>query len=550
MLEGWEKKVENFCYGRGRVCGILTYMQFLRVCGFFTASLLLASDAYPPPRFADPERVRKLEAAFPEIDQIFRRYAADRKIPGMVWGIVIDSRLAHVSSTGVRDRSSGASVNADTEFRIASMTKSFTTLAILKLRDEGKLSLEDPVSKWIPEFANMELPTRDTLPLRIRQLLSHSAGFPEDNPWGDQQLSASDADMTHWLQRGIPFSTPPDTRYEYSNYAFGLLGRIVTAVSGVPYEKYVPAEILAKLHMDASTLEFAQVPAGKRAIGYRLQPDGTYLEEPPLPQGAFGSAGGLLTTATDLGKYVAFHLSAWPARDDEETGPVRRGSVREMSHMWTPSNLTVTRSGGKIEASEAGYGYGLRVTTDCRFEHIAAHGGGLPGFGSFMAWLPDYGVGMFAMANLTYAGPAQPINQAWDVLLKTGGLRKRELPASPILSEMREHIVHLWKSWDDAEAKQIAAMNLFLDAPIPQRRGDIQKVKDEVGECSTAGPVIPENWLRGQFKLTCAKGSVGVFFTLAPTQPPRVQHLAFRKIDADVRMGAPTGPPAGVACYE
>jgi CubicO group peptidase (beta-lactamase class C family) len=138
--------------------------------------------------------------------------------------VVIDGRLAHVQAAGVRDRASNAPVTATTVFRIASMTKSFTTLAILKLRDEGKLSLEDPVSKWIPEFARMELPTRDTAPLRIRQLLSHSAGFPEDNPWGDQQLNASESDMTRWLARGIPFSTPPDTSYEYSNYAFGLLG--------------------------------------------------------------------------------------------------------------------------------------------------------------------------------------------------------------------------------------------------------------------------------------------------------------------------------------
>jgi CubicO group peptidase (beta-lactamase class C family) len=526
-------------------------MRFVPLCGFFTAALLLASDAYPPPRFTDPERVRKLESALPEVDQIFSRYAAERKIPGLVWGIVIDGRLAHVESAGVRDRSSNAPVTAGTVYRIASMTKSFTALAILKLRDEGKLSLEDPVSKWLPEFAHMELPTRDTAPLRIRQLLSHSAGFPEDNPWGDQQLSAGDADLTSWLRLGIPFSTPPGTRYEYSNYAFGLLGRIVAKASGMAYEEYVRAEILAKLHMDASTFESSQVPASNRAVGYRLQPDGTYLEEAPLPQGAFSSAGGLFTTATDLGKYVAFHMAAWPARDDAEAGPVRRASVREMSEMWTPSNLTAGRSNGTLGAAETGYGYGLRTTTDCRFEHIAGHGGGLPGFGSYMAWLPDYGVGLFAMANLTYAGPAEPISQAWDVLLKSGGLRKRELPASPILSQMREQIVSLWKSWDDAKAKQIAAMNLFLDAPVVQRRAEIQKLKDEVGDCMTAGPVIPENWLRGQFNMSCGKGIVGVFFTLSPTQPPAVQYLVFRKIDADsIRLSAPTGAPAGVACSQ
>ena len=115
-----------------------------------------ASDSYPPPRFTDPARVQKLESAWPEIDRIFAAYAASEKIPGMVWGVVIDGRLAHFGSAGVRDRASGDKITNDTAFRIASMTKSFTALAILKLRDEGKLSLEDPVAKWIPEFAKME----------------------------------------------------------------------------------------------------------------------------------------------------------------------------------------------------------------------------------------------------------------------------------------------------------------------------------------------------------------------------------------------------------
>ena len=230
--------------------------------------------------------------------------------------------------------------------------------------------------------------------------------------------------------------------------------------------------------MDQSTFEFADVPAASRAVGYRLKPDGTYAEEPPLPHGVFGSMGGLLTTATDLGKYVAFHLSAWPPRDDEEAGPVHRGSVREMAHLWTPSNLTAQLVDGKLQASETGYGFGLRVTSDCRFEHIVAHGGGLPGFGSYMAWLPEYGVGMFAMATLTYSGPSEPISQAWDAMLKTGGLRKRELPPTPLQTEMREHILNLWKRWDDAEAKQIAAVNFFLDAPSAQRQAEIQNAEE------------------------------------------------------------------------
>lgn len=524
-------------------------MRFLSLSVLLVSATLAASEEYPPPRFTDPDRVKKLESAMPEIDGLFRAYATDKKVPGMIWGVVIDNRLAHLESFGVRDRSSQEKVTPETAFRIASMTKSFTALAILKLRDEGRLSLEDPVSRWIPEFARMELPTRDTPPLLVRQLMSHSAGFAEDNPWGDQQLSATDSTLDEWLRKGIPFSTPPGTRYEYSNYAFGLLGRIVTKASGVPYEKYMREEILAKLSMDGTTFEFSEIPAARRAVGYRLRPDGTYGEEPPLPHGVFGAMGGLLTTATDLGRYVAFHLSAWPPRDDEETGPVRRASVREMAHLWTPSNLTLKRVSGALEASETGYGYGLRVTSDCRFEKIVAHGGGLPGFGSYMAWLPDYGVGMFAMATLTYSGPSEPMSAAWDALARTGGLRKRDLPPTPLQAEMRDRIFMLWKRWDDDEAKQIAAMNLFLDAPMEQRQAEIRKLKDDVGECTAAGPVMPENWLRGQFNMKCAGGTVGVFFTMSPTEPPAVQHLAFQKLASEnERMGAPTGAPAGVAC--
>ena len=314
----------------------------------------------------------------------------------------------------------------------------------------------------------------------------------------------------------------------------------------MPYENYVQQQILSKLHMDATTFQSSDVPAANRAIFtrteriWRKRPFRTAYSarwadcSPPPPIWA--------STSRSISPHGL-------PRDDAETGPVRRSSVREMSHLWTPANLTVSRVNGMLRASESGYGYGLRVTSDCRFEHIVAHGGGLPGFGSYMSWLPEHGVAIFAMTNLTYAGPAEPASQAWDVLLKTGGLRKRELPASPILTQMRDHIIHLWKSWDNAEVKQIAAMNLLLDAPAAERTAEIQRLKADVGKCSAAGPVIPENWLRGHFNMTCAKGTVGVFYTLAPTQPPGLQHLSFRKIVSDAaRLGAPTGPPAGVSC--
>jgi CubicO group peptidase (beta-lactamase class C family) len=118
------------------LCGIVSDMRLVP-CFALISATLAASDAYPPPRFTDPDRVKKLESALPEIDRIFRAYAVDTRIPGMIWGVVIDDRLSHVESFGVRDLSSREKVSSDTAFRIASMTKSFTALAILKLPMKG-----------------------------------------------------------------------------------------------------------------------------------------------------------------------------------------------------------------------------------------------------------------------------------------------------------------------------------------------------------------------------------------------------------------------------
>ena len=157
---------------------------------------------------------------------------------------LIDGELVWQKHAGVREKTNNAPVTPETVFRIASMTKSFTAMAIMKLRDEGKLSLDDPVAKYVPELANLPYPTADSQVLTIRHLLTHSEGFPEDNPWGDRQLAQSDATMRAWLRAGIPFSTSPGTAFEYSNYGFAILGQIVAKASGRPYDVYVRDNIL------------------------------------------------------------------------------------------------------------------------------------------------------------------------------------------------------------------------------------------------------------------------------------------------------------------
>src|SRR3954451_23099944 len=228
--------------------------RFLTTMLVVAVPTVQAQVASPPsraagPQLPDPDRVTKLSSAFGDIDQVFREYAEREHIPGAVWGIVIDGRLAHVGVTGYRDVAAKSPVDSGTVFRIASMTKSFTALAILKLRDDGKLSLDDLAERWVPELKGLTYPTSDSPRLTIRLLMSHATGFPEDNPWGDQQLAVTDEEMSKMMRAGIPFSNAPGVAYEYSNYGFAILGRIVTKASGMPYRQYIQQTILRPLGM-------------------------------------------------------------------------------------------------------------------------------------------------------------------------------------------------------------------------------------------------------------------------------------------------------------
>jgi CubicO group peptidase (beta-lactamase class C family) len=498
-------------------------------------------------RFTDPDRLTKLASAFPDIDRVFGEFAARSRVPGIVYGILVDGKLAHEGAVGYRNLATKAPVDSDTVFRIASMTKSFTALAILRLRDDGKLSLDDPAERYVPELASLAYPTADSPRITIRHLLSHAEGFPEDNPWGDRQLAATDDEMGRMMRQGIPFSTSPGTAYEYSNYGFAILGRIVSRVSGQPYASYVRAHVLAPLGMTATTLEPASVPPGRLAHGYRWEDD-TWKDEPPLPDGAFGAMGGMLTSARDLARYVGFLMSAWPPRDEPDSGPLRRSSAREMQQVWRPSPASVWRepAAGALRLNAGGYGFGLRVWQTCTLSHVVGHSGGLPGFGSHMRWLPEHGVAIIAMGNLTYTSWGRVTDEAFARLERTGGLSPRvPLPSAALLAA-RDEVSQLIGAWDDARADRMAADNLFLDESKARRRARLATLTAAHGTCR----VMPdrfdvENALRGTWLMACDRGWLQVAVTLAPTTPPRVQSWVVTPLTQ-------LPPPAGAwnACRE
>ncbi|MEO8359659.1 MAG: serine hydrolase domain-containing protein [Vicinamibacteria bacterium] len=485
------------------------------------------SQHLPAAEFADPDRPNKLARAFPEIDKAFLAYAQTSNSPGVAWGVIIDGALVHSGAIGVRDVPSNAKAMPDSVFRIASMTKNFTALAIMKLRDQGKLSLDTPVARYVPELANISYATSDSPILTVRHLLTHSEGFPEDNPWGDRQLAETDATLSRWMKAGFPFSQAPGMGYEYSNTGFAILGQVVARVSGMRARDYIDREILRPLGMSSTKWEASSVPGDRIARGYG-KIDGNWVAETPLADGSYGVMGGLYSTVPDLAKLVSMYLAAYPARDGEDPGPVKRSSLREMQMPHTPYRATARRASmtEPIALSSGGYAYGLAGTQTCRFANVVAHSGGLPGYGSQMRWLPEYGVGVVALANGTYAGPGRAVNDALEALARTGALNPRVPQPGPELLRTKTVIDSLMNNWNDGAIQKVAAMNLFLDRSLDRRREEFADLRNKVGACRAADlPIEATNALRGTWLLDCDHGQVKVDVTLAPTLPPTVQYL-------------------------
>src|SRR5277367_3167244 len=226
--------------------------------------------------------------ALQRTDQIFADFVLDKHIPGLAYGIVVDGHLVHIATFGIQDLESKRPVTADTLFRIASMTKAFTALTLLQLRDEGRVRLDANAEDYVPELRSWKYPTDDSPRIRVRDLLNHAAGFVTDDPWGDRQTSLPEEDFTRLLRGGVPFTRAPQTAYEYSNLGFALAGRIVTNVSKQNYADVITRTLLKPLGMESSGFVAEAAPAERRALGYRWE-DNSWRLEPTLTPGAFGA---------------------------------------------------------------------------------------------------------------------------------------------------------------------------------------------------------------------------------------------------------------------
>lgn len=480
------------------------------------------AEGYVPSAFAEDTRKAQLRSIAPRLHTLFEDYAAERNIPGIAYGIVVDGELVIDSALGVINRERELPTTTGSAFRIASMTKSFTAMGIMKLVEDGKISLHDPAWKHIPEMAGIAYPTSDSAPITVENLLTMTAGFPEDNPWGDRQLDEPVEMLQDLMREGPSFSNPPSHAYEYSNTGYALLGLIISNVTGMPYQEYITREILQPLGMNETYWEFDQVPDDRLAIGYA--PDSLTLA-PMLHDGSYGAMGGLITTIEDFAKYVSYHLSAWPPRNAPETGPVRRSSLRRMQQPQYARLYARARDWNDEPCPVvSGYGYGLGTMENCHGTRRVSHGGALPGFGSNYVFYPDLGIGLMAFCNVTYTSP-WPYEEIVKLLFGELELKPRQTGTSGVLKTRQAQLLEWMKTGDRALEAEIMAENFFPDEDRKRRLDRIRAYFEAAGALVEVGPMEPANQLRGGFRLFMEKDTLDVFFTLSPEPDPKVQYL-------------------------
>ena len=477
---------------------------------------------YKPQAFRNDNRVEQIRSIIPRFHQQMEAFAKSKGIPAVAYGIVVDNQLVMDSAVGVINLEKQLPASTQSSFRIASMSKSFTAMAIMKLVEDGKVMPNNPASKYIPELDHIEYLTSDATPMTIENLLTMTAGFPEDNAWGDRQLDEPDSMLLNLMKSGPSLSNIPSYSYEYSNTGYALLGKVISNVTGKPYQQYISEELLKPLGMNETYWEYNDVPEDQLVIGYA--PDSITIA-PMLHDGSFGAMGGLITSIQDFSKYVSFHLSAWPPRNDPDKGPVKRSSLRKMHQPQFVRLLSSAKDANNEPCPEVvGYGYGLRIRTNCQGIREVGHGGALPGFGSNYVFYPDLGIGLMAFCNLTYTAPWE-LTEIKKLLFEEIKLEPRVLPPSDILLQRQAEVVELINTWDPQLEKRILAENFYLDQNRKLRKQRIDSLLAIVGDIQQVTDIEPLNQLRGHFEMIGEQDTLNIWFTLSPESDPKVQRL-------------------------
>jgi D-alanyl-D-alanine carboxypeptidase len=327
---------------------------------------------------------------------------AYRGLPGVAVGVIHDQDLVWSRGFGFSDVGRKIPMRSTTLFRMASNTKMFTSVAILQLRDAGKLRLDDPVAKYLPWF-KMKPAAADDPPVTIENLVTHGSGLPREaaSPyWTTFEFPSKEEIRKTISTQTAAYS--PDVRFKYSNLALSLAGYIVEEVSGERYSDYIQRHILQPLGMNSSSIDRKPEPFDRLAVGYgRRMPDGSRKEMPWTDCKGVGPAAGLTSSVEDMARFVSLQFRTGPAGGAQ----ILRGStLREMHRVhFLENNWT------------RGNGLGVAVWR-YKDKIYAGHGGSLAGYKTQTMFQLDDKIGVVVLTNGDDSGPATIANRAMELI--------------------------------------------------------------------------------------------------------------------------------------
>ena len=339
--------------------------------------------------------VQRSPATDPEVKGVERLFAAwtlgqiaYRGLPGIAVGVVADQELVWATGFGHADVAAKLPMSPKTRFRMASHSKLFTATAIMQLREQGKLRLDDPVSKHLPWF-KMRGASPDDPPVTIEELLTHASGLPREAAahWTTYEFPTAEQLRGLIPDRQAAFS--PETRWKYSNLAYSIAGLVVESVSGQKWADYIHEHVFGPLGMSDSSVD-KNVPG--LAVGYgRRMPDGSRAIMPFVDARGMAAATGITSTVEDMAKFVSAQFRKGRSGGSQilDSGSLREmHRVRVLENNWTQGNAI---------------GFAVRREKD---KVYVGHGGGYPGYTTYTLIQLDTRVGVIVLTNTTDSNPS------------------------------------------------------------------------------------------------------------------------------------------------
>jgi CubicO group peptidase (beta-lactamase class C family) len=378
------------------------------------AILLLATLALPVLAADDkpPTTAQALELARVWLDG----QRAYESVPGMSASIVHDQKVLWSGGSGQADPATNRAATADTLYSICSVSKLFTSLAVMQLRDEGKLSLDDPLAKHLPWFTMKAAEGgRDAT---IVGALTHSAGLPRESDFpywtGEFDFPTREKIMERVAAQEALY--PSDRYFQYSNLGLTLAGEVVSARSGKPYAQFVRERILDPLDLDATYPEIPLEEKGKRlAQGFSARRrDGNRTPLPLFQTRGIAPAAGFASTVNDLARFAMWQFRMRDAKSDPVLDP------RTLREMYRPHFVDPD--------FETFWGVGFATWKEGG-NVMVGHGGSCPGFRTAFNLDPEKKVGVVVMANANGVNTGRYAKILYDIVSPT--LKKTDTPADP-----------------------------------------------------------------------------------------------------------------------